>query len=188
MRQLTITLSEEVYQRLFSDAEEKNQSVEELAIDRITTSGFQIVESAKRVQAKATEFLREHAGKILRVGNPELDLSNVPFWRVPVFPNTDFLSKSPLGVISIYVSSEEFFTTSEEINKMLQSGLGFLGFLRIPKEKQSRLNELMRLKKYHKISAEETAELENLLAFADAQELKGLLSVKEKLESNGAKR
>jgi len=185
MRQLTITLPEETYQRLFFDAEEKNQSVEELAIERITTGDFQIVESAKRIQAKAKGFLRKHAGKILRIGNPELDLNGVPLWRVPVFPNTDSLLKSTLGTISIYVSSEEILTTPEEI---VQSGLELLGFSRIPKGKQSRLSELMRLKKNCKISAKEAVELKKLLAFADAQELKGLLSVKEKLELTDAKR
>ena len=188
MRQLTITLPEETYQRLFFDAEEKNQSVEELAIERITTGDFQIVESVKRVQAKAKGFLRKHAGKILRIGNPELDLNGVPLWRVPVFPNTDSLLKSTLGTISIYVSSEEILTTPEEIDKMLQSGLELLGFSRIPKGKQSRLSELMRLKKNCKISAKEAVELKKLLAFAAAQELKGLLSVKEKLELTDAKR
>ena len=188
MRQLTITLSEETYQRLLSDAEERNQSVEELAIERVTTAGFQIVENAKHVQAKARGFLREHAGKILRIGNPTLDLNSVSLWHVPVFPNTDSLSKSPLGVISISVYSGEILTTLEEIDKMLQSGLELLGFRRISKEKQSRLNELMRKKKCHKISAEEDVELEKLLAFADAQELQGLLSVKEKLENNDARR
>jgi len=184
---LTITLPEGAYQRLFSDAEENNQSVEELAIERVTTNGSQIIESAKRVQSKATEFLREHAGKILRIGNSKLDLNGIPLWRVPVFLSTDSLSKYPLGAISICVSSEEILTTPEEIDKMLQAGLELLGFCPIPKEMQSRLSELMRLKKRHKISAEEDAELEKLLAFADAQELKGLLSVKEKLENNDAK-
>jgi hypothetical protein len=187
MRQLTLTLSEEAYQRLFSEAEEKKQSVEDLAIECITTGSSYIVESAKRIQAKAKRFLQKHAGKILRIGNPELDLDDIPFWRVPIFLSTDSLSKAPLGVISISVSSGEILTTDEEIDKMLQLGLEILGFRRIPKEKQSRLSELMRLKKYHKISAEEDVELEQLLAFADAQELKGLLSVKEKLENNGDK-
>ena len=126
--------------------------------------------------------------QMLRIGNPELDLNNVPIWRVPVFPNTDSLSKSTLGAISISVSSGEILTTPEEIDKILQSGLELLGFRRISKEKQSRLSELMRKKKYNRISAEEDVELEKLLAFADAQELKGLLSVKEKLENNDAKR
>lgn len=188
MRQLTITLSEETYQRLLSDAEEKSQSVEELAIKCITTGESQIVENAKYVQARAREFLREHAGKVLRIGNPELDLNSVPLWRVPVFPNAASLSKSPLGAISISVSSGEILTTPEEIDKILQFGLELLGFHRIPEEKQSRLSELMRKKKYHKISAEEDIELEKLLAFADAQELQGLLSVKEKLENNDARR
>jgi len=44
------------------------------------------------------------------------------------------------------------------------------------------------LKKNCKISAKEAVELKKLLAFADAQELKGLLSVKEKLELTDAKR
>ena len=185
MRQLTITLSEETYQRLLSDAEEKSQSVEELAIECITTGESQIVKAAKHVQARAREFLREHAGKVLRIGNPELDLNSVPLWRVPVFPNTDSLSKSPLGAISISISGE-MLTTPEEIDKMLQFGLELLGFRRI--SNQSRLSELMRKKKSHKISAEEDIELGKLLAFADAKELQGLLSVKEKLGNNDARR
>ena len=183
MKQLTITLSDEAYQQLLSEAESKQKSLEELVFERITTDR-QFIGSAKQAQTEAAKFLRKHAGKILRVGNAELDLSETPLWHVSILPNSDSVPKSPLGTISICVFSGEILTEPEEIDRILKAGLELLGLRRIPKEKQSRLSKLMRLMKEERLSEEEAIELEGLLAYADAQELKGLRAVKEKLLLN----
>jgi hypothetical protein len=69
-----------------------------------------------------------------------------------------------------------------ELNTFLAAALDALGFQRLEPEKAKRLSELLHVRKEHLLSSDEAAELNALMAEADALELESLQRLVATLE------
>ena len=73
-------------------------------------------------------------------------------------------------------------TATAELHTLLAAALDALGFRRLEPEKAKRLSELLHVRKERPLSSEETAELNALMAKADALELESLQRLAATLE------
>jgi len=83
--------------------------------------------------------------------------------------------KSPeQWILDRLFAESESQATPPEIHTLLTAALDTLGFQRLAPEKAKQLSALLSLRKVHPLSDKETAELNALLAEADALELASL--------------
>ena len=172
MHPLTISLPDDLYEKLTQQAKVSEITLEELVL-------FQL--KRDEVRDTALTFLRKRAGRCLIAKEPILKESTPPVWVVPIFTNVD----PPVGVGEIRVAADtgKVLSTEMDVAGMIRKGHVSFGFKSFTAEKQERLAELLALNSEKTLEHKEKQELEALLAEEQALQIRNLETLEKRLLS-----
>jgi hypothetical protein len=181
MPEVTVTLPDEVFERLTSLARAEQMTPEELACERLRRElgGDTMDSRAAREQTKA--FVQRRVGCCLTVRDPILEEGGGLMWLVPVVTNVPTEEATFVGQVVMNAHTGEILTKEGEVAAMLKRAHTGLGFRSFPAEKEARLSELLSRAQESPLSKEEQDELMRLVTEQQDLQLANLEQLEARL-------
>jgi len=181
MYQLTLTLSDELYNRLIQRASTSQKTVEETILENLHRELGEGFLDSQKAKEQAKSFLHKRAGRCLTVIQPVWEETDIPICLVPVITNVDKSEADFVGQILINARTGEVLNTEQDVIEMVKKGHRSLGFREFPIEKQERLAELLAENQERILTESEQRDIKNLLNEEQLLQIKNLETLNKKL-------
>jgi len=168
MNELTIQLSREAYQKLFSLSQASGIAPEKWVAERINKELTFCPGTPKEVLHIARIFLESRVGFLLIPKKATLDAEG-NIWRIAVFANVNMPKPPFVGEVQVDALTGDVWTAVEEIIGMMRVAEASLGMELFPIEKQERLRALRLMNTEGKLKSAQQEEFRCLVVEAERQ-------------------
>jgi hypothetical protein len=178
---MTLTIPDQLFNRLEFLAQVERRTPEELAYDRLRREVGEDTISSHRAKEVAKAFVRRRVGRCLTVRDPVLEEGGGWVWLVPVVTNVRREEAAFVGQVVVDARTEEVLTNEGEIAALFKRAHSNLGFLPFPAEKERRLSDLLSRAQEGPLTGEEREELDRLVTEQQALQLANLEQLDRRL-------